>query len=299
MNSRLPARQEQPNTLPEETPLQAIVANYHLYVGACHALLAPTDVATIEGKEFKKRSAWTKLRRALNISIEMIQERDVQREDDWGVAFVVRATAPDGHSEDADGSCMASEFERGRLKATYHNVRAKALTRAKNRATADVLGAGEVSADEFSPQPSTPPAGSMEACAHWIERPEVRRRFWAWAQKDMQLTSAEIHSALRCDHIRNFSGSMSEAKAILENYAAQKQLEAHPATLPTTTLKAEPKAIYSWAREEFGYSKKDVLAALGTNESGLAQLSLPAVEAQLQKHFLDSALGNPQEGKKE
>ena len=50
---------------------------------------------------------------------------------------------------DGDGSCFASEKTGGRLRATEHNVRAHAHTRAQNRAISGLVGFGEVSADEM------------------------------------------------------------------------------------------------------------------------------------------------------
>jgi hypothetical protein len=102
--------------------------------------------------------------------------------DDWGFRIKCRATAPNGLFEDGDGACMASEkivFEKdwptweksgkkGKVpvkrdkdgrpvidkigtadNATVHNVRAHAVTRAKNRAISDLVAFGEVSAEEL------------------------------------------------------------------------------------------------------------------------------------------------------
>ena len=62
---------------------------------------------------------------------------------------------------DGDGSCFSSE-KRGRGQATVHNVRAHAHTRAFNRAVANLVGFGEVSAEEMEGSgealPSSQPA---------------------------------------------------------------------------------------------------------------------------------------------
>jgi hypothetical protein len=65
-----------------------------------------------------------------------------------GWIFTVRAThLPSGLYQDADGSCEFSE--KAERQRTLHNVRAHALTRAKNRAILDLVGFGEVSAEEI------------------------------------------------------------------------------------------------------------------------------------------------------
>jgi hypothetical protein len=96
----------------------------------------------------------------------MVSEERIEFDGDWGYTVIYRATAPDGRASEMDGSCMASE-KRGAM-CTVHNVRAHAHTRAKNRAISDLVGFGEVSADELGPDafrdepPSTqaaPPTG--------------------------------------------------------------------------------------------------------------------------------------------
>ena len=117
------------------------------------AVLDENDYAVIEGKKWRKRSAFTKLRRAFSVSlIDLQEEWEELPNDAFGCRFTVRATFPDGRYEDGDGYCDSSEFERGRMRPTRHNVRSKAHTRAKNRATADLLGTGEVSAEELGPE---------------------------------------------------------------------------------------------------------------------------------------------------
>jgi hypothetical protein len=62
--------------------------------------------------------------------------------------------APNGQFGDGDGYCLADEVRfksrRGRQKVE-NDLRSTATTRAKNRATADLVGMGEVSAEEIAP----------------------------------------------------------------------------------------------------------------------------------------------------
>lgn len=125
---------------------------WNAYQELCKTLLTDSDYAQIKGKKARKRSGWAKLRRAYNISLEIIEaewQGEALHGFDYGYLVTVRASFPDGRFEDADGYCDNTEFEGERITATRHNVRSKAVTRAKNRATADLLGSGEVSAEEF------------------------------------------------------------------------------------------------------------------------------------------------------
>jgi hypothetical protein len=68
--------------------------------------------------------------------------------DNYVYTVTYRATAPNGRSAVGDGTCAAAEKQRGRMKATDHNVRSHAHTRAWNRAVSNLVGFGEVSAEE-------------------------------------------------------------------------------------------------------------------------------------------------------
>jgi len=101
---------------------------------------------------------------AFNLSLELVDERREVHgmfEDgrDNFVFFVVyKATTPTGRAAIGDGSCAAlekaSRTERNKwavlpFQATEHNVRSHAHTRAFNRAVSNLVGFGEVSAEEL------------------------------------------------------------------------------------------------------------------------------------------------------
>ena len=210
--------------------LDAAVAIQQAYLSACHKLLDREDYAIIRGRKFRKRSGWAKLRRAFNVSTEIVREEYVEYTNTWGYKFVIRASLPNGRREEADGLCTAYEVERERVQAarkrkqgaaltpielehirgeiTRQIVRGKALTRGKSRATSDVLGAGIVSAEEV-----------VTDAKHWIDSPPVRKRFWAWAKGTLKLSEDEIHEGLGVEHVRDYGGTMKEAKAVLEAFA--------------------------------------------------------------------------------
>ena len=116
----------------------------------------------------KKKSAWRKLARAFNISDEKICDRII-RDDNYQIIsayFEVKAILPNGRYGIGVGDCsifdkinkddteMPSNFElRKRFTNAEHDVISTAHTRAKSRAIADLIGAGEVSAEELGETP--------------------------------------------------------------------------------------------------------------------------------------------------
>jgi hypothetical protein len=104
---------------------------------------------------FKKKSAWRKLATAFDLDVEIIREH-VDR-DPAGqpvrAAVIARAIAPSGRFQDGDGYCSTDEprFQKpGGRRKLENDLRATAATRAKNRAISDLLGTGEVSAEEIT-----------------------------------------------------------------------------------------------------------------------------------------------------
>lgn len=118
------------------------------YQRLCAVLLDDDDVQRIQGKTFRKKSAWRKLAVAFGVSCEVI-ERIYDRDDAGRIVraeIVVRAFAPNGRRMDGLGICDISER---RFSKPNHDVPATAMTRATNRACADLFGMGEVSAEEI------------------------------------------------------------------------------------------------------------------------------------------------------
>lgn len=111
----------------------------------------PEAIITIGTKQFRRKPYWRAIATAFNLDVRMLEEKEIPgsaSSADWGFLVLYRATAPNGRMADGDGSCFASEKSRGRMEATYHNVRSHAHTRAFNRAVSNLVGFGEVSAEE-------------------------------------------------------------------------------------------------------------------------------------------------------
>jgi hypothetical protein len=108
-----------------------------------------TDVVEIQGRPFIKRSGWRKLALAFNISDEIVRaEKEDHPDGSFTWRITVRAWAPNGRSVMAVGACSSRERK---FAHPEHDVYAIASTRAKNRAISDLIGSGEISAEELVP----------------------------------------------------------------------------------------------------------------------------------------------------
>lgn len=105
-----------------------------------------TDIATIQGNPYVKRSGWRKLALVFNISDEIIKAEKEETGDDFEWRIWVRAWAPNGRSVVGIGACSTKERDFSHLE---HDVLATAHTRSKNRALSDLIGSGEVSWEEL------------------------------------------------------------------------------------------------------------------------------------------------------
>lgn len=121
---------------------------WQAYQTITEKMLDKSDYQDIQGKAFKKKSAWRKYARAFNISDEVV-EKEIIKTDKGAVkeaSFLVRAILPNGRYAEGWGNCSRQE---GNKAHPNHDIPSIAHTRAKNRAIADLIGAGEVSAEEI------------------------------------------------------------------------------------------------------------------------------------------------------
>jgi hypothetical protein len=124
----------------------------------------PETMVNVKGRMHRTKSYWRAIATAFNLNVICLDEKHVQgsgKSTDWGWLCTYRASVPAGRMADGDGSCFASE-KGGRGQGTVHNVRSHAHTRAYNRAVANLVGFGEVSAEEMemsqaTAEPASPP----------------------------------------------------------------------------------------------------------------------------------------------
>jgi hypothetical protein len=126
------------------------------------SILDKADIAEIQGRTFVKRSGWRKLQSAFAISDRIVSK---EREDQGDGHFLWRIEVEayhqkTGRASTGVGACSTKERKFAHLD---HDVFAIAHTRAKNRAISDLIGLGEVSAEEIDvSQYSSQSASSLQ-----------------------------------------------------------------------------------------------------------------------------------------
>ena len=131
------------------------LASWNAFLELKAAILTNDDRQRIGDKTFTKKSGWRKIASFFNLT-DTICDSHLEWEDGSVIyaEFTVRATAPNGRYSEGWGSCSASERK---FTKPNHDIPATAQTRAKNRAISDLVGGGEVSAEEMSVAPLNPP----------------------------------------------------------------------------------------------------------------------------------------------
>jgi hypothetical protein len=116
----------------------------------------PDQLMNIRGRMFRKKGYWRAIATAFNLNVACVKEEVTET----GWLVVYRATTPSGRFIDGDGACENDEKSDG--QDTEHNVRSHAHTRAFNRAVSNLVGFGEVSAEEMRHERASTPATSAE-----------------------------------------------------------------------------------------------------------------------------------------
>ena len=118
-------------------------------------VLTERDFCEIQNKPYVKKSGWSKYALACNVSTEVKDERSEDRNGSRIYHFTYKAIhLPSGRYAEAVGS--ASESEKKTWNHPEHDIRTLAQTRAFNRAISNLVGGGEVSAEEMQTDRPTP-----------------------------------------------------------------------------------------------------------------------------------------------
>jgi len=150
MSEIVPREEENNAQIIAKPNVQAALEVMRAFQELKQKVLDANDTVMISGKQYIKRSGWRKIAMAFNISTEIVRvEREKIDDKTYVVRVIARARAPGGRVSEEAGVCDSSEFERGNLQGTLHNIETKAVTRAINRAISNLVGGGEVSAEEI------------------------------------------------------------------------------------------------------------------------------------------------------
>lgn len=152
-----------------------MVAQAKEFAALKRRLLTKEDYVQVSGTWIIKRSGWRKLAAIFGLSDEIVYEH---RQELSGGGFSweirVRMIAPNGRFVEAVGSCSSTERK---YAHPDHDVRSVAHTRAKSRATSDMLGGTDQVADDSSEQ---------EAPAHEALEFESALLLWQRAKENIE-----------------------------------------------------------------------------------------------------------------
>lgn len=241
------ARRERRSEVMRSLPADELVESFKAYQQLLHDILDPSDWqdAGSDGR-FAKKSAWRKIATAFDLDVTIVGE-EVERDHDGKILrakVIARATAPSGRAMDGDGYCTRDEFhgKRGKNPKLENDLRATATTRAKNRAISDLVGMGEISAEEVA-------EGDNISAPHWAreataDRLEIARAALAYlidpTGTDPAIEAGGGARALAVHVTKLISDELDvfpEAVAVAFSYAGRRVRDAlqAPQTRPETT----------------------------------------------------------------
>jgi hypothetical protein len=158
-------RRERRSEVIKPLAVSDVVESMELYQQMLPRLLTESDYQDAgRGKRFVKKSGWRKIATAFDLDVQIL--RSIVERDDNGqplrAEVWARAIAPSGRSMDGDGYCAIDEERfsgpRGNKSKVENDLRGTATTRAKNRAISDLVGMGDVSAEEVDSSPEVGPS---------------------------------------------------------------------------------------------------------------------------------------------
>jgi len=122
-----------------------VKAHLDMYNFVKSQIVNESDFANVKGKKFLKKSGVRKFINAFGISIELIEKRIFELNNDTHAEVRVKAITQKGQSVEGIGLKSMSEL----YEPSLHNLVTTAWTRAVNRAILDLVAFGEVSAEEL------------------------------------------------------------------------------------------------------------------------------------------------------
>ena len=250
----VPVSQLQPQTLSMIRPLASIQDAKDAidqYEKLKAAIQRDGDVFNYQGRPFLKKRFWTRLSTVFGLSVEPVsEERGFTESGALFYRFYAKASAPNGRYWIADGYC--DRDEKGHREWPEHTVRATALTRASNRAISNLVGGGEVSADELvdydddprpqpqqkrtiteqkpTPKPEQKVAAAIAETKAKVAAPEKSvDDLTATAEKELKERALALgFTPEQYDKSRAHHGSFVATAKALNDYEAKMQAQAEP-----------------------------------------------------------------------
>lgn len=128
------------------------------------SLIGTVHTMQIKGHPYIKKSGWRIVALGFNISDRIVSKEVKDLKDgEYVVTYTVETSAPNGRTVQAVGSCSTLEKTKSNERK-YHDTETQAHTRAKNRAIADLVGLGEVTAEEMVTNGTEGDGSEVEYC---------------------------------------------------------------------------------------------------------------------------------------
>jgi hypothetical protein len=198
------------------------------YEALKRAIQQPSDVFEYNGRPFLKKAFWRRIAACFGLSLELVSE-EREQDENANLAYSVyyRAIAPNGRTMIGDGYCSRSENGHGSWPE--HTVRATAHTRAKNRAISDMVGGGEVSAEEVDYDREAAPSAPKRLPAKKPALTVVEER--RYPEMDDRLISEASRKAAGAlgitgdDYAKAFAAQVNDGRPIEPAQITRKQRE--------------------------------------------------------------------------
>jgi hypothetical protein len=127
-------------------------------------------------RDFPKKSAFRKLALFYGVSTELVSSEKKDKPDSsftWSYIIKASVNTKDGKTRftTGEGTCDSKEMSRGEFGnvRVEHDTKATAWTRAVNRAVSDLIGFGQVSAEEMTAGGSTEPRKVIDSDSRVVE----------------------------------------------------------------------------------------------------------------------------------
>jgi len=214
-----PAKQQQPGMIMPAGTIEQALEAFNQYQQLKERLGSKEDFQQIGDKQHPKKSFVRKVQRFFNVSCEIIQDEPLTDPKTGKIiAWVAKARAihlATGAFQEADGSCGFEE--KAEKQRTIHNIRAHAITRAKNRAILDLVGFGEVSAEElneretYQQQPARQSTKQTQQTNNNLATIKQKKAIYAKA-KEKGLNDEQVKKLVRY-HLQRDTNNMTKQEA--------------------------------------------------------------------------------------
>jgi hypothetical protein len=244
------------------------------YQGGLQAIVDDSDWQEFSSRDgtdhrFLKRSGWRKIALWFGLDVQIVREI-IERDDHdmpTRAKVIARAVAPNGRAAEDIGACSIRER---RFSKPEHDIIATAATRAINRAVSNLVGLGEISAEEIDEQ--------QPVAAGDVEPPPWGRS--ASADRIDLLRAGLVDLGLDDEHVNGLVQSWAAAYGVIPNVLVntvsgvlralqhQHDQQATPADVAATATQTYPPEDTRTAAEKLADNDVDIRQQMAAQQRG-------------------------------